>query len=181
MKINVLWDSGSTLSFITFHHARKLNLQGKHIKLEIATIGGVLKMIDSELYTLYIKDEKGIKVPINVLGINIISSTTSHVEMYKIAKLFPWLDIHRIRYPAKGSIDLLIGFDYAAHHATCIDSIDHLLLLENRFGYSIAGSHEAFKEHAKNIVKHAVVLYNSEGLNDFYSMENLGINCDCEK
>ena len=94
--------------------------------------------------------------------------------MHKIVKLFAWLDnIHRIRCPAKGSIELLIGFKYAVHHPTCIVSIDHLLLLENRFGYSIAGSHEAFKEHSKNIVKHATVLHNSEGLHAFYSIENL--------
>ena len=33
-----LWDAGSTLSFITFELARKLQLHGEHSRLEIVTV-----------------------------------------------------------------------------------------------------------------------------------------------
>ena len=35
-----LWDAGSTLSFITFQFASKMQLRGDPVKLEIVTVGG---------------------------------------------------------------------------------------------------------------------------------------------
>ena len=175
----MLWDSGSTLSFITFEYAKKLKLQGKPIRLEIASIGGITKYINSMQYSLYIKDERGIKVPIDVLGIDVISKSRINAVIQDINKFFPWIDKNRIRYPWKGNIESLIGFDYAAHHPTCIDSIGHVVLLENRFGYTVAGSHGPLKGRfdSKGIVKHATVLHSNGNLDAFYSVENLGINC----
>ena len=43
----MLWDGGSTLSFVTFKLARKLQLHGKPVKLEIITVGGKIEQIDS--------------------------------------------------------------------------------------------------------------------------------------
>ena len=56
MKVNILWDSGSTLSFITFEYAKKLKLQGKAVKLEIVSSGGTVKQVNSVRYSIYIKD-----------------------------------------------------------------------------------------------------------------------------
>jgi len=36
-----LWDSGSTLSFITISLAEELKLQGRPVELEIVTVGGI--------------------------------------------------------------------------------------------------------------------------------------------
>ena len=131
--VNVLWDSGSTLSFITFDCAKHLNLHGKHVRLEATIIGGEIKTIESEEYTVYIKDAKGCKVPIKLFGINEISCTLSDVQMHEVVNLFPWIDNERVRCPVKGNINLMIGFQYAAYHPKCIANVDHLLLLENFF------------------------------------------------
>ena len=40
INANVLWDAGSTLSFITFELAGKLKLVGNPVNLEIVTVGG---------------------------------------------------------------------------------------------------------------------------------------------
>ena len=54
--INVFWDSGSTMSFITFQRAMELNLVGKLITLEIFTVGGETKSINSKQYDLVLID-----------------------------------------------------------------------------------------------------------------------------
>ena len=179
MKVNVLWDSGSTISFITFDYAKRLKLQGNPVRLEIVTIGGTIKKVQSTQYSMYIKDEKGCKVPFEVLGIEVISNARCNVEMQKVKEMFPWIDRSRLKCPTEGSINMLVGFDHAAHHPVCIDRINQLVLLENRFGYIVASSHKAFlKDEAySNIVKQATVLHNVESLEKFYSIENLGVSC----
>ena len=49
-NLNVLWDGGSTLSFITFQKAKKLQLQGQKIRLQIIKIGGEIKEFDLRRY-----------------------------------------------------------------------------------------------------------------------------------
>ena len=44
----------------------KLKLRGKPAKLLVTMIGGVTKYVDSEEYTLFLKDERGISVNIVV-------------------------------------------------------------------------------------------------------------------
>ena len=43
VELNVLWDCGSTLSFITFRQARRLKLIGEKIRIEIVKVGGVVE------------------------------------------------------------------------------------------------------------------------------------------
>ena len=45
-SLNVLWDGGSTLSFITFQEAKKLQLQEQKIRLQIVKVGGEMKEFD---------------------------------------------------------------------------------------------------------------------------------------
>ena len=44
LSMNVLWDSGSTLSLITFKKAAHLNIEGRKCKLTILELVGKLKM-----------------------------------------------------------------------------------------------------------------------------------------
>ena len=44
--INVLWDGGSTLSFITFELAKRLKLSGQKVRLEIVKVGGETNILD---------------------------------------------------------------------------------------------------------------------------------------
>ena len=43
--------------------------------------------------------------------------------------------------PVDGTIDILISYQYAAYHPVPVESIGHLLLMENIFGVILAGSH----------------------------------------
>ena len=47
ISINALWDAGSQLSFITFQLAKDLMLEGKPVALEIETVGGEFRKINS--------------------------------------------------------------------------------------------------------------------------------------
>ena len=70
-------------------------------------------------------------------------------------------------------------------------NVDHLLLLENRFGYVIGvigGSYPILVDNTKKVVQHAKVHHAARRVEDFYAMENLGIecrprcgSCKCEK
>ena len=71
-----------------------------------------------------------------------------------------------------GRIDCLIGYQYAAFHSSKKFAVDHLLLLENRFGYVVGGSHQILVDNTKKVVRH--VAGREE---DFYAMEDLGIEC----
>ena len=74
MKLNMLWDGGSTLSFITFQKAEELNLKGRTIKLGIIAVGGSSSQIDSRLYDLQLIDKTGKVQTIEVYGMEKISS-----------------------------------------------------------------------------------------------------------
>ena len=140
-------------------------------------IDGDTKDIDSEAYTIYIKDERGCKELVIVYGIEEISKSAGAVDTIEIAtKLFPYIDKARIQQPT-GDTDILIGMQYAAFHPNRIDNRDHMLLSENRFGYAIAGSHPMIKKYPENIVQHAVVLHTAVALDNLYSIESLGVSC----
>ena len=150
------------------------------MRLQVTGIGGTINRMESQQYFIYMKDERGVKVEFEVLGIKTISSYKNKADMEtkEAIKLFPWVDKRRMKCPGVGTIDILIGFDYAGFHPQRIEGIKHLVLLENRFGYTIAGSHEILKQNSEcNEVKHAVVLHTGS-LERFYTIENLGVSCN---
>ena len=141
-------------------------------------IDDVLKDINSESYTVYIKDERGQKEVINVLGIEEISKSVGKIETVEIAeKMFPYIDKRRMKQNTEEDTDILIGMQYAGFHPTRIDNRDHLILSENRFGYALAGSHALIKRYPQHKVQHAIVLHTVAELDSLYSIEGLGINC----
>lgn len=146
-----LWDAGSTLSFITFGLADKLQLHGEHSRLEIITVGGDSQQIDSNKYTVYLRDEEGKLVELEVMGIEKISTDIEMMDIGEAARTLQRPEAKRATRPASGSIDLLIGFQYAAFHPVCIESNEHLLLMQNRFGILIAGSHPSIKKELENL------------------------------
>ena len=137
--------------------------------------------IESYQYTIQLIDQSGQKVKVEVLGIERISSTINAVNIEDIACLFH-VNAREIGRPLQGSIDLLLGVQYAAYHPVRQDSKGHLLLLANRFGQTVAGSHPSIKEETKvdvqcAQVKHAVVMFAVENADRFYSIESLGVMC----
>ena len=55
--------------------------------------------------------------------------------------------------------------------------MDHLSFLENRLGYVIGGSHPTLVDNTEKVVQHAKVHHATGRVEDFYAMENLGIEC----
>lgn len=109
-------------------------------------------------------------------GIENISTPIKGFDIRKVNELFPYLDSRRAKHPVEGEVDVLIGYQYAAYHPQRIDNFEHLILLESRFGYTVAGSHSIFKGYSENIVKHATILHIGAELDTFHTIENLGIN-----
>ena len=69
------------------------------------TVGGVQKTIDSELYRVTLFGENGVKVFIEVLGIERISTPMNAVNFEELAKLFP-SHPGKFNRPAGKEIDL---------------------------------------------------------------------------
>jgi hypothetical protein len=172
-----LWDPGSTLSFITFDLAAELGLQGQPVELEIVTVGGVLTKVNSKRYHMSLFDAVGCEVKVEVLGIEQISTEASFVDVEPMRKLFANENAGKANRPGPGKVDLLFGFDCAAYHPVNIECVGHLLLMENRFGYLIAGTHPSVKETAQKLVKHIKVLHIEAQVEQFHSVESLGVNC----
>ena len=172
-----LWDPESTRSFITISLAEELKLQGRPVELEIVTVGGITTKINSKRYQLSVSDDCGRDVQVEVLGIEQIYTETDAVDIGKMAALFTHEKTPGAKRPGPEKVDLLFGFDCAAYHPVSIESVGHLLLMENRFGYLIAGTHPSVNETAQKLVKHAKVLHMEAQIDRFHSVESLGVNC----
>ena len=73
-----------------------------------------------------------------------------------------------------GPVDVLIDYEYAAYHPQRTQSVGHLLL-QNRFGLSIGGTHPSIKDEIKkHDLSHARVQHVIK-VEDFYKIENLGV------
>ena len=172
-----LWDAGSTLCFITFELAKKLQLRGHPVKLEIVTVGGESKQVDSQRYTISVFDKYRELVEFEVLGIEQISTEIERINVNHITRNFKAKEARNLSRPISGSIDLLIGFRYAAYHPVSLEAIGHMLLMTNRFGVIVAGSHPELQEKTRKLVQHATVLFTSIGADDLHNIESLGITC----
>ena len=140
-NLNVLWDGGSTLSFIAFQKARKPQLQEYKISLQIVKIGGEMNEFDSCRYQLSLTDKDGGIVNVEVLGIDSISTNIAEVRLNRVAPLFNKIRLSELNRRKEGKINCLIGYEYAAFHPVRKQACCHLLILEIRFGYVVGGSH----------------------------------------
>ena len=175
--LNVLWDCGSTLSFITFKQAKKLRLNGKRVRLQIVKVGGETRELDSYHYQLYFQDKGNKTVEVEVLGIDSISTDICEVKVDDIPALFDCISMSDLDRPNEGQIDCLIGYQYAGFHPVRKQAAGHLLILENQFGYVVGGSHPKLKENTRKLVQHVTVNHAQVRIEDFYTMENLRVEC----
>ena len=162
---------------MTFNLAKELQLKGKPVQLEIVTVGGQAKEIDSYRYKVQLVDKAGCTVEIEALGIDQISTDIQKINIDKVKQSFTRKEVLEIERPAEGVIDLLVGFEYAGYHPRCIESVGHLLLMKNQFAYIMAGSHPDLQERTKRLVHNATVLHATVNPQDFYDIESLGVSC----
>ena len=107
----MIWDGGSTLSFITFQKAKKLQLQEQKIRLRIVKIGGEIKEFDSCQYQLSLTDKDGESVNVEVLEMHSISTDIAEVRLDRVAPLFNKIKLSELNRPKEGKIDCLIGYE----------------------------------------------------------------------
>ena len=172
-----MWDTASTLSLITFRLAKELRMEGVPVELEICMVGGATTEVDSMKYYISLIDINKQEVRIEVFAIETISSDIESVNLTEVKKMFTSKQASGVERPKSGSVDLLIGFRYAAFHPTKVEEVGHLLLMKNRFGELIAGSHPTLKETTRKLVKHATILYTKGSFEQFQDIESLGVAC----
>ena len=178
--MNVMWDSAASLCFITNEKAKAEKLQGKEVELTITKVGGETEKLQTYKYNLPLIDLKGDQVILEVYGIDKITNDIQGIESTFIASMFNNVLQKDINRP-EGKVDVLIGYQYAAYHPQKEQNNGHLLLLENRFGKCVGGSHPMIKETTQRlneIVDAKIHLVDTISINDFYQIENLGIECN---
>ena len=135
--------------------------------------------MDSFRYSITLLDKSGLAIKITVLGIERISSDIKAVNIDGVTRLFKNPKAQDVDRPKEGEVDCLIGYEYAAFHSNRIQAIGHLLLLHDRFGTIIGGTHPKLEEKTRKIVQHVVVHHANVDVQteDFCSIERLGVVC----
>ena len=176
-KANVLWDGGATLSLITFKKAKELNLRGKEVKLSVTKVGGESEEIRSFKYELGLKDTQGKCIDFLLYGIERISTELESIDLKGVSQLFKGISLKELQRPT-GEIDILIGFEYAGFHPLRRQSNGHLVVMQNRFGKCLGGSHSVLRERTQKVVKHVVIHHaRNVEIEEFFSTEGLGVEC----
>ena len=176
---NVMWDNAASLCFITNAKAKQKKLRGVKVNLCIVKLGGQNEKIETMKYKLPLLDKQGHAVEFEVYGINKITSDIEHVDVESIAHLFRNITKDEIARPA-GPVDVLIGYEYAAYHPEKDQNIGRLVLLKNRFGRCVGGTHPLLKEMCMaHDLRNARVntIVNKVNIDDFYTIEALGVQC----
>ena len=176
---NVMWDNAASLCFITNAKAKQEKLRGVKVNLSIVKLGGQNEKIETMKYKLPLLDKQGHTIEFEVYGINKITSDIEHVDVESIAHLFRNITKDEIARPA-GPVDVLIGYEYAAYHPEREQNIGHLVLLKNRFGRCVGGTHPLLKEMCmahdlRNTRVNTIV--SKVNIDDFYTIGALGVQC----
>ena len=111
--LNVLWDSGSSVSLITNRKAKEMKLKGNAITIRTTTAGGVENILYSNKYQLPLIDSCGRVITLSVYGIEKITNEISFIDVENLCALFHNISHTDISSPV-GEIDILVGYDYLA-------------------------------------------------------------------
>ena len=150
-------------------------------------VGGVNEKLTSQKYKLTLIDKKGQELQIHIYGIDKITSDIQTINLNGVYRLFRNVTKEEITRPT-GEVDVLIRFEYAGFHPQKEQSSEHLLLLKNRFGRCIGGTHPHIKNERHELNSVQVLHSISSTIEHFYNIENLGTEfnprcggCKCGK
>ena len=135
-NLDVLWDTGATISLITVRAAKELGL-AKGAKRYLTVVGGCVEEIDSRMYMLPLTDERNKIIHVQVYGVERISSNINRIDISGVASLFN-VSCKEGICNIYGNIDVLIGINYAAIQLQRKQTLGNLILYGNRFGKCIA-------------------------------------------
>ena len=173
--VNVVYDSGATATLVRQRKANELGLIGKDVRVTIVKVGNTTETINSKLYQVPVIDRDGEVEIFEAYGIPKISSAIERIDVELLAGILE-IDLKGLERPT-GEVDLLIGFEYAGFHPERIKSKGHLLLLENKFGRCIGGSHQDIVEKTKMMIQTIRVCHARVSMEDFFESEMLGVSC----
>ena len=147
------------------------------MELSIVKVGGKVEKIVSQKYLLDLIDSQGKVVQFEVYGIDRMTDIES-VNTGDVIHLFENIVLDEIRRPA-GAVDVLIGYGYAGYHPEPEQRSGHLLLLKNRFGRCLGGTHTLLQQTDTEYVLQNARVHHLSGVKveDFFSIENLGVEC----
>ena len=170
---NVLWDSGASLCFITNTKAKAEHLKGTKVELSVTKEASNNERITSNRYKLLLFDKQGQEVQVDVYGIDKITSEIQSVDIDGIIPLFNNISKEDILRPP-GTVDVLIGYEYASYHPQNEQSSGHLVLLRSCFGRCIGGTHPTIREQSTSHQLHQIKVNTAIArIEDFYNIENL--------
>ncbi|KAJ8036637.1 hypothetical protein HOLleu_20672 [Holothuria leucospilota] len=177
---NILLDSGAQISLIRTSLAEQLNLKGKNVNITITKVGGEQEQMQTKKYQLKIRPlTKSGVYSISAVGLPCISEELKYMDVDETSKLFGLKpdDVRR----GNGSVDILIGIDYAHLHCGDVRQAGHLVARNSPLGWLIFGS-SATQEVVASSVLH-VKLSSPVDLTDFWTSESMGVNpssCECK-
>ena len=176
--LNVLCDTGATISIVTFKRTRELRIKrGTMVNLTVVKVGGHIGRITSFLYMVPLTNRYGKVINIRAYGIERISSKMEYIKVNNIVNLFKKLNLSEVRRP-KGEVDVLIGTDYYVMHPDKEQIIDTLVLCTNQFGKCLTGHHKLLKEMMQPSINHAYINKAMDPrIRDFFDIEEMGVNC----
>ena len=143
-NVTVFYDNGSTCCLITFAAAKRLNLIGEPMIIEIKTVNGI-KTLPSFAYHITLMDNEGNSYTLTVFGVANISNHRNAVDISCVKGEFS-ANIHNIwdliDQPS-GEIELLIGMNECGLHPTDLEIRGNLKVMSSRFGsgFLLGGSH----------------------------------------
>ena len=174
----MLFDTGATISLITFKAAKKLGLpKGARKKLTVVKVGGVTDEIISVTYSLPLLDKNNKITYVQVYGIEKISSNIGKADIGSVLKLFPEVKSEDILVPGE-EINVLLGMNYASMHPQRERSIGNMSVYSNQFGKCFAGSHNILNGEEGSIVNNVYVLHvKAPTVKDFFQCEEMGVRC----
>ena len=142
--------------------------------MTIVKVENTTETINSKLYQVPVIDRDGEIEVFEAYGIPKISSAIERIDVELLAGILE-IDVKGLERPT-GEVDLLIGFEYAGFHPErFINSKGHLLLLENKFGRCIGGSHQDIVEKTKMMVQTIRVCHARVSMEDFFESEMLEV------
>ena len=176
-SLNVLWDSGATVSLITYQKAAELKLEGKPLDMTVVKVGGKPETVHSCEFVVPLLNSEKQLVEIRAYAIDKISTPVKKLSIPAVTNLFSGVSYKEVERP-HGNIDLLIGMDYAGFHPKPIQEAGHLILLKNQFGKCVSGSHPVVKDKTCSLIQTVTIHHVKRvEIEDFYDTEALGTYC----
>ena len=170
LKCNAMWDSGATVSLVTFSFAEKARLTGSCCSFQLTGVGNHTSNAQTYLYKITIIDVNDEKIDIYAYGIEkIIHHQNPPVSDELLMELQ-----QDIKQPDTPNVDLLIGISVPHLHPELICVIGSTGLYKSRFGtgWLIAGGNGGVNSVTA-----------TTGNVDFLTAEGLGVQmpkrCKC--